>query len=373
MRLARELADTLPDPLDSVLFLNSGREAIDGAIKLARRVTGRPAIIAFRGAFHGRTFGATSVTSSNLNYRRGYEPLLPGVYLSPYPSVYRDFGGDEERAVDRQPPPPARPARTRPSRPRGRRHHHRARPGRGRLLPGPAGLPPGPAPRLRPARDPARSPTRSSRASGAPARCGRSSTPGIVPDVVCMAKAIANGLPLSAIVSRQGRSRSAGARAPTARRTAATPWPARPASPSSRRSASEDLVANAARCAARSWRAACASSMAGAPAHRRRPRAGPDDRRGVRQGPRDARARRGDGEAVTARAAEAGCSCSSCGVAAQRDPLDPAAGRHRAPRSRRRCGSSRARSRAEIAARGRPGAAPAAATRPGGSSSRTNG
>ena len=58
-RLAAELASTFPDPLDSVMFLNSGSEAIEGALKLARRVTGRPGIIAFRGGFHGRTFGAT--------------------------------------------------------------------------------------------------------------------------------------------------------------------------------------------------------------------------------------------------------------------------------------------------------------------------
>jgi 4-aminobutyrate aminotransferase len=97
--LARMLADTFPDPLDTVLFLNSGSEAIDGAIKLARRVTGRPAVIAFRGAFHGRTIGATSVTSSSLNYRKGYEPLLPAVYQTVYPAVYRYYAGDEERAV----------------------------------------------------------------------------------------------------------------------------------------------------------------------------------------------------------------------------------------------------------------------------------
>ncbi len=97
--LGRMLADTLPDPLDSVLFLNSGSEAIDGAIKLARRVTGRPAIIAFRGAFHGRTIGATSVTSSSLNYRIGYEPLLPGVYFAPFPAAYPEFDGDEARAT----------------------------------------------------------------------------------------------------------------------------------------------------------------------------------------------------------------------------------------------------------------------------------
>ncbi len=99
-RLATDLAATFPDPLDSVMFLNSGSEAIDGALKLARRVTGRPGIVAFRGGFHGRTFGATSVTTSNLNYRTGYEPLLPGVYFAPYPAVYADFEGDEDRAVD---------------------------------------------------------------------------------------------------------------------------------------------------------------------------------------------------------------------------------------------------------------------------------
>lgn len=99
-RLADELAATFPDPLDSVFFLNSGSEAIDGALKLARRVTGRPGIIAFRGGFHGRTFGATSVTTSALNYRTGYEPLVPGTYFSTYPAAYRDFGGDDAAAVD---------------------------------------------------------------------------------------------------------------------------------------------------------------------------------------------------------------------------------------------------------------------------------
>jgi 4-aminobutyrate aminotransferase len=98
-RLADELAATFPEPLDSVMFLNSGSEAIDGALKLARRVTGRPGIVAFRGGFHGRTWGATSVTSSAINYRTGYEPLLPGVHLTTFPAVYREFGGDEAAAV----------------------------------------------------------------------------------------------------------------------------------------------------------------------------------------------------------------------------------------------------------------------------------
>ena len=99
VRLAAMLADALPDPIDTIMFLNSGSEVIEASLKLARRVTGRPGIIAFRGAFHGRTIGATSITSSNINYRQGYEPLLPSVYMAPFPAVYRDFGGDEALAT----------------------------------------------------------------------------------------------------------------------------------------------------------------------------------------------------------------------------------------------------------------------------------
>jgi 4-aminobutyrate aminotransferase len=98
-RLATLLADSCPAPLDTVFFGNSGAEAVEAALKLARRVTGRPGIIAFRGAFHGRTFGAASITSSSINYRQGYEPLLPSVYLTPFPNVYRYFGDDEEAAT----------------------------------------------------------------------------------------------------------------------------------------------------------------------------------------------------------------------------------------------------------------------------------
>lgn len=100
VRLATMLRDTLPDPIDSVMFLNSGSEAIEAALKLARRVSGRPGIVAFRGAFHGRTFGAASITSSNLNYRTGYEPLLPGVHIVPYPAAYPDFANDPGRASE---------------------------------------------------------------------------------------------------------------------------------------------------------------------------------------------------------------------------------------------------------------------------------
>jgi 4-aminobutyrate aminotransferase len=65
-------------------FSNSGAEVVDGSLKLARRVTGRAGVIGFAGAFHGRTLGATSLTTSKAKYRAGYEPFLPGVHTAPY-------------------------------------------------------------------------------------------------------------------------------------------------------------------------------------------------------------------------------------------------------------------------------------------------
>lgn len=72
-----------------VYFSNSGAEANEGAIKLAKYVTKRQAIIAFRGSFHGRTLATTSLTSSNSAYRKNYEALLPSVYFAEYPYLYR--------------------------------------------------------------------------------------------------------------------------------------------------------------------------------------------------------------------------------------------------------------------------------------------
>jgi 4-aminobutyrate aminotransferase len=67
-----------------VFFCNSGAEAVDGALKLARRLTGRPDVIAFRRAFHGRTLAATTLTTAKGKYRQGYAPLLPGVHFAPW-------------------------------------------------------------------------------------------------------------------------------------------------------------------------------------------------------------------------------------------------------------------------------------------------
>jgi 4-aminobutyrate aminotransferase len=85
LALAERLALVAPPGLDMVFFGNSGAEAVEGAVKLARRVTGRHAVISFLGGFHGRTFGALSATTSNASYRAGYAPLVPGYYLAPYP------------------------------------------------------------------------------------------------------------------------------------------------------------------------------------------------------------------------------------------------------------------------------------------------
>jgi len=72
-----------------VFFCNSGAEAVEGSIKLARYVTRRPALLAFKGGFHGRTMGAASLTTSNGSFRKHYEPLMPGIYFAEYPYCYR--------------------------------------------------------------------------------------------------------------------------------------------------------------------------------------------------------------------------------------------------------------------------------------------
>ena len=83
--LAEALVQVTPAGLDTVFFGNSGAEAIEGSLKLARQVTRRNAIIVFRGGFHGRSTGAMAVTTSKAAYRRGYGALLPDVYMAPFP------------------------------------------------------------------------------------------------------------------------------------------------------------------------------------------------------------------------------------------------------------------------------------------------
>jgi len=97
--LAERLAAAMPGGgPHKVSFCNSGTEAIEASIKLARYATGREKFIAFYGGFHGRTMGSLSLTASKVVQRRGFGPLVPGVHHVPYPYPYRFNGSAEECA-----------------------------------------------------------------------------------------------------------------------------------------------------------------------------------------------------------------------------------------------------------------------------------
>src|SRR4051812_46668668 len=90
VRLAEELAAIVPIRGGVRSFFgNSGTEAIEAALKLSRYTTGRQNIIAFLGAFHGRSMGSLSLTASKAIQRRGFGPMMPGVYHAPFPDCYR--------------------------------------------------------------------------------------------------------------------------------------------------------------------------------------------------------------------------------------------------------------------------------------------
>jgi len=89
IRAAEALREVTPDGIDQFLFMNSGAEAVEAAVKMARKTTGRQGVIVFRGGFHGRTMGAVSYTTSKAKYRQGYHPILPSVFVTPFPHPYR--------------------------------------------------------------------------------------------------------------------------------------------------------------------------------------------------------------------------------------------------------------------------------------------
>lgn len=100
---AAALVGVTPDGLDQVFLNNSGAEAVETAIKLARRATGRTEVIAFTGGFHGRTYGALTLTASKAKYREGMGPFLPGVHHVRYPYCLRycTHGSDEQCPIAR--------------------------------------------------------------------------------------------------------------------------------------------------------------------------------------------------------------------------------------------------------------------------------
>jgi 4-aminobutyrate aminotransferase len=96
--LCRKLAEIAPFRGARSFLTNSGTEAVEAALKLARHHSGRQNVIAFLGSFHGRSYGSLSVTASKAKYRSGFEPLLPGVIHAPYADVF-DLAAGEEAAV----------------------------------------------------------------------------------------------------------------------------------------------------------------------------------------------------------------------------------------------------------------------------------
>ena len=94
--LVGRLNKIVPTGLDRFFFANSGAEAVEAAVKLAKQSTGRPNVIVFQGSFHGRTHLTMSMTTSKTVYRTHYQPLVPGIFVAPYPySFYYGWDDDE--------------------------------------------------------------------------------------------------------------------------------------------------------------------------------------------------------------------------------------------------------------------------------------
>ena len=89
LQLIEELRSVVPPSIDSFYFANSGAEAVENAIKIARVATGRQNVIVFSGSFHGRTAGTMVLTTSKTVYRTGFGPLPSGVFVAPFPYAFR--------------------------------------------------------------------------------------------------------------------------------------------------------------------------------------------------------------------------------------------------------------------------------------------
>jgi 4-aminobutyrate aminotransferase len=98
--LATRLAEITPRGIDRFFFANSGAEATEAAVKLAKQATGRPGTIVFQGSFHGRTHLTMAMTTSKSVYRVGHAPLPSGVFVAPFPAPFVT-GEDPEQAIDR--------------------------------------------------------------------------------------------------------------------------------------------------------------------------------------------------------------------------------------------------------------------------------
>jgi 4-aminobutyrate aminotransferase len=196
IELAERLeAKILPGVPARVFFTNSGAEAIEGAMKLARYATGRPSYIAFIGAFHGRTYGALSLTASKASQRRRFAPLLSSVFHAPYPSAARGVTTDEsierieELFATVAPPESVAAVFVEPIQGEG-----------GYLVPPDDFLP-----RLRELTKKHGILLVADEVQSGMGRTGKLLAiehTGVEPDIVCLAKGIASGLPLGAFIAR---------------------------------------------------------------------------------------------------------------------------------------------------------------------------
>jgi 4-aminobutyrate aminotransferase len=96
--LIKELLSVVPENLDTFFFSNSGAEAVESAVKLAKQVTNRQNVVVFQGSFHGRSHLTMAMTTSKTVYRGFYQPLVPGVFTAPFPSSYY-YGWDDETTM----------------------------------------------------------------------------------------------------------------------------------------------------------------------------------------------------------------------------------------------------------------------------------
>ncbi len=99
LELIEELRTIVPAAIDGFFFSNSGAEAVEGAVKLARAATGKPNIIVFTGSFHGRTAATMALTTSKTIYRAGFGPLPSGIFVCPFPYAYRLKMNDEQASA----------------------------------------------------------------------------------------------------------------------------------------------------------------------------------------------------------------------------------------------------------------------------------
>ncbi len=199
--LAQRLAESGPGASPKrVFFTNSGAEALEAALKLARWHTGRSRALAFFGAFHGRTYGAMSLSGSKLVHRRGFAPLVPDIHHVPYPRGCHgcDSGGEcecvrqiEETVLRRiAPPDEVAAVFVEPIQGEG-----------GYYVP-----PPGFLPALRALCDKHGFLLVADEVQTGMGRTGKLYAVehwDVEPDIICLAKGIASGMPLGAIVTRE--------------------------------------------------------------------------------------------------------------------------------------------------------------------------